>query len=786
MGTKVVTKAQDSSKISVLPFGCLRILNHISRELAKDEGREATKSHIALISWWTYGIVVLAVFRNRNFYSEGCQMTRQIVLLILATVCLTLNSAVLATDRLVPSQYPTIQAGINAAQPGDTVIVAQGTYTGAGNKDLDFGGKAITVQSTDPEDPNVVAATVINCQGSQSDPHRGFYFHSGEEANSVVSGLSIINGYVFNANGGGICCIGSSPTIEKCVITGNQVQGSDGRPYENGGSVYGGGVYCSSSNAVIIECRISNNKAFGGHGGMAMLGGHACGGGIYGSTNSYLKIDHCTITGNISDAGDGGEGFTLGYSGAGHGGGIYGKVAVTNTVVMDNGVASFLDSYGGYGAGGYFLQNSSVINCLIAGNWACCENSSGGGIYGIDITVISCTICNNTTILSTGGIYCHGAVEIMNCIIRSNDLDEIKGSPTVTYSNVEGDWSGEGNIDADPCFVSGPEGDYYLSQIAAGQAVDSSCVDAGSDTAANLGMDIYTTRTDEVGDTGIVDMGYHYHSPVIIEYGNPDIDGDGDVDFMDYSWLSMGLFYETSKQIPMGSVVVDGDLGDWPGSVDWRELDKVYWSNPNDVTEARFALQWDANTNKVYAAVIVNDADHVFLDEYVTWDASDRLEVYSQGDAEGGSGWIGTYDVAQQYYVAPDTSDGNWATCALGEMIDEDVGLEYAVGVDGTEIIYEVGVRMFDNYGGFSGGETLLTELHVGHVVGFDIVACTRSDTNEFGMLSENLMMGKFNDAGKFGKYILVDEFFSTDLDGNGENNYADLGILFESWLWGK
>ncbi|MCH8130678.1 MAG: right-handed parallel beta-helix repeat-containing protein, partial [Acidobacteria bacterium] len=65
---------------------------------------------------------------------------------------------------------------------------------------------------------------------------------------------------------------------------------------------------------------------------------------------------------------------------------------------------------------------------------------------------------------------------------------------------------GTGNISSDPLFVSG----YYLSHLAAGQGSDSPAIDAGSDTAANLGLDTRTTRTDSVTDTGTVDLGYHY------------------------------------------------------------------------------------------------------------------------------------------------------------------------------------------------------------------------------------------------------------------------------------
>jgi len=96
-----------------------------------------------------------------------------------------------ATDRCVPIKYPRIQAAIDAGVNRDVVIVASGTCTGDGNRDLDFLGKAIMVRSVDPDDPNVVASTVMNAGGNSGDSHRGFYFHSGEGAESVVAGLTI-------------------------------------------------------------------------------------------------------------------------------------------------------------------------------------------------------------------------------------------------------------------------------------------------------------------------------------------------------------------------------------------------------------------------------------------------------------------------------------------------------------------------------------------------------------------------------------------------------------------
>lgn len=70
------------------------------------------------------------------------------ILLVLAPLLLSgaVPDAGAATIR-VPDHQPTIQAGIDAAMNGDTVLVADGLWIGEGNRDLDFGGKAIVVRS---------------------------------------------------------------------------------------------------------------------------------------------------------------------------------------------------------------------------------------------------------------------------------------------------------------------------------------------------------------------------------------------------------------------------------------------------------------------------------------------------------------------------------------------------------------------------------------------------------------------------------------------------------------
>ena len=95
-----------------------------------------------------------------------------------------------ANTLQVPSDYPTIQEAMDAAVYGDVVVVANGTYTGPGNTDLNFQGKAFTVKSENGPDN-----CTIDCQGTSEDPHRGFVFRSHEGADSVIDGFTIINGF---------------------------------------------------------------------------------------------------------------------------------------------------------------------------------------------------------------------------------------------------------------------------------------------------------------------------------------------------------------------------------------------------------------------------------------------------------------------------------------------------------------------------------------------------------------------------------------------------------------
>ena len=205
----------------------------------------------------------------------------------------------------VPADQPTIQAGIDAAVNGDTVLVADGTYTGDGNRDIDFGGKGVVLKSENGPD-----FTIIDCQGDSLDPHRGFYFHSGEDSTAVVDGFTIRNG---NApHGGGIYCENSSPAISNNTISGNHASG----PNTAG---HGGGISCwHNSNPTISNNTISGNSASSGGGGINYIFSNPTisnntisensadvGGGIYCLYDASPTISNNTISGNSARYGGG-------------------------------------------------------------------------------------------------------------------------------------------------------------------------------------------------------------------------------------------------------------------------------------------------------------------------------------------------------------------------------------------------------------------------------------------------------------------------------------------------
>ena len=332
----------------------------------------------------------------------------------------------------------------------------------------------------------------------------------------------------------------------------------------------GGAIYCTNApaNVEILGSSFSGNftERGAGGGGQYDLGGPGGDGGAIYCTGADLTLSHCLFKYNATGEGGSIE-FELSHRG-GHGGAIYAEVITAlschfhanrtgngGTDVDDNGAPAS----GGDGAGIYG-HHVTISNCLFTENRpgdggdrseqsSICGSEPGNGsaVYASTAIIKNSTLANNLAgkqgsfeictdpiLVTDYTVQATTSLEVVNSIFWNNESDQpFADCSNVTYSNVENGVcnTGTGNISIDPLFVRGIAGDHYLSQIAAGQGIDSPCVDAGSDTAVNLGLDQLTTRTDQIGDAGIVDMGYHYPP----QFHSLDLNQDSLVNWVDFA-----------------------------------------------------------------------------------------------------------------------------------------------------------------------------------------------------------------------------------------------------------
>jgi len=390
----------------------------------------------------------------------------------------------------VPGEFSNIQEAIDSASDGDVIEVASGIYSGDGNRDIDFRGKAITVRSeAGPE------RTIIDCM---EQGHRGFYFYRGERPSSVLRGFTITGAHLTGSEvGGGIYCEFSSPTIVDCVI--KQCK-----------AALGGGIGSADGEPTIIDCTIEDCYADSNE-VITESGGNGAGIGLIRSSDAM--IINCMIRNNISS------------SQTGHGAGVYcwqSRVRLSNCDISFNPPTA--DQAGARG-GGVFCGGSSsrliLERCIISNNIA----DAGGGVFvgpladawqdsaSEYVRIASCTIADNRLSDSIirqwrtcgGGIHAVSSdIAISNSIVWYNDgtdvlLDNPNSSNPVIYSNTGQYYPGPGNISLPPLFASAGL-DYHLQSLTGRYELrydmwdrddaHSPCIDAG-DTQDSVGSEPY-------------------------------------------------------------------------------------------------------------------------------------------------------------------------------------------------------------------------------------------------------------------------------------------------------
>ena len=378
-------------------------------------------------------------------------------------------SPMFAATINVPADQPTIQAAINAAVAGDTVLVAPGTY----KENINFMGKAITVASSGGAKVTTIdgglAASVVT-------------FSSGETTASVLSGFTITNGKA-SFGGGGIEISSASPTIVKNVIKKNQACDGDG-------------IEVSFGSPIIRGNQIVGNIHSGCRGGTG-------GGGIeIGGAASAQVIGNLIANNNAGD-GIGGGGISLFAAGT---------PTISNNIFMNN-----TNSTTGGAISMYNLSDAVVVQNLFIKN----SSPQGGGVYYLvpsganGPTLVNNTFYDNTATTGMGSAVYANDFDVPSHLYN-NIVDEVSGQTAVycgnlnsstipvffnndvvasggtNYGGICSDQTGSnGNISADPLFVKAPTN----LQLQAG----SPAIDAGTNSAPDL------PKKDLAGKPRIVD-----------------------------------------------------------------------------------------------------------------------------------------------------------------------------------------------------------------------------------------------------------------------------------------
>ena len=362
----------------------------------------------------------------------------------------------------------------------DATAVLDGFTVKDGNSDDSGGGMFIGFGSPTVRNCTFTANSAVNGGGM------AIFFGSPTISNCTFSGNSTTAG-----SGGGMWIFEGSPTISNCTFSGNSAGGSgggmgflEGSPTishctfsGNTASIDGGGMFTALGSATISFCTFSGNTA-GSGGGMSNVG-------------NSPTINQCTFSGNLAGSGGGMNNFSSSptvsqctFSGntAGSGGGMNnsaGSPTISRCIFSGNSATSWA------GALANAQSSSSIANSLFYNNSA----PIGGAVFhfgmGSNLGLTNCTIAVNTSegVEGIGAgviLILDGTASVVNSILWGNS-DGLSvfgnGAAGVSYSIVQGGYSGEGNLNADPFFVGAATGNLRLQAC-------SPAIDAGTSSGA--------------------------------------------------------------------------------------------------------------------------------------------------------------------------------------------------------------------------------------------------------------------------------------------------------------
>ncbi len=377
-------------------------------------------------------------------------------------------------------------------------VAIKGGYAGAGGPDPD--ARDIN------ENRTILSGDLAGDDGYNLANRKENSYHivtgSGTDATAVLDGFDIRYGHAnrqVDPWGAGMYNDHGSPTVKNCGFGSNHALAEQGS--------MGGGMYNYGSSPILINCAFGGNHAKVTDKNQA--GGN--GGGMY-NHNSSPTLTNCTFRSNSARE---------------YGGGMYNldsNCTLTYSTLQAN--SAFLDAGGIYNC----RSTLTLTKCILIGNWAYGSNN-GGAIYSdaSDATLTNCTFIRNSgngssLVCDSSGQLNPSTVRMTNCILwdHGNEIwNNDNSSVIISYSDVQCGWPGQGNISADPLFVSpGSVENFRLAE-------SSPCIDTGDPN--------YVPEPNETDFDGFpsivggrIDMGVYEFQGRLIVYVDKDAPGSND------------------------------------------------------------------------------------------------------------------------------------------------------------------------------------------------------------------------------------------------------------------